>query len=226
MAGLPGSIQSLIPAGPDELVRRMRDLERRMDEMGPSVAPSFSPVIADLVAKQITLDAQGVTLAATVADLAAQVAFLGGQSFAYTSAKTWYLGTGTSGTGAWGIQAYDPTYDDEYVFQASSTGVLEITISAGVMLNNGSPAQGSTARGYTLSWSGGSLAWGAYRSAFVSGLACGFMQISTSASAIVTVPSNATVTLQTCRVRQSPVAPNTTWHGTQDTTVVVTRIGI
>ena len=55
MAGLPGSIPSQMPAGQDELVRRMRDLERRVDEMGPSVARSFGPVIADLAAKQAAL---------------------------------------------------------------------------------------------------------------------------------------------------------------------------
>jgi len=36
MAGLPGSPASRLPAGDDELVRRMRDIERRMDELGPS----------------------------------------------------------------------------------------------------------------------------------------------------------------------------------------------
>jgi hypothetical protein len=50
MAGLPGSIQGMMPAGADELVRRMRDLERRVDELGPSVARSFQPVIDDLTA--------------------------------------------------------------------------------------------------------------------------------------------------------------------------------
>lgn len=49
MAGLPGSIPALLPAGEDELVRRMRDLERRMDEMGPSVARSFGPMLATVV---------------------------------------------------------------------------------------------------------------------------------------------------------------------------------
>ncbi|HZL80352.1 MAG TPA: hypothetical protein VFC06_00170 [Demequina sp.] len=74
MAGLPGSIPSLIPAGPDEQVRRMRDVERRIDELGPSVARSFKPVLDDLTAKQATLDAQGVTLAAQVATLTDLVA--------------------------------------------------------------------------------------------------------------------------------------------------------
>ena len=49
MAGLPGSIPSLIPAGQDELVRRMRDLERRVDELGPSVSKSFIPMLALVV---------------------------------------------------------------------------------------------------------------------------------------------------------------------------------
>ena len=49
MAGLPGSIPSMMPAGADELVRRMRDLERRMDEMGPSVSKSFLPMLATVV---------------------------------------------------------------------------------------------------------------------------------------------------------------------------------
>jgi hypothetical protein len=49
MAGLPGSIPSMLPAGQDELVRRMRDLERRVDELGPSVAKSFIPMLATVV---------------------------------------------------------------------------------------------------------------------------------------------------------------------------------
>jgi hypothetical protein len=70
MAGLPGSIQSLIPAaGPDELVRRMRDLERRMDEMGPSVARSFKPAMDDLAAHQAALDAQNVQILALIAGI-------------------------------------------------------------------------------------------------------------------------------------------------------------
>lgn len=76
MAGLPGSMASLLPAGPDELVRRMRDLERRQDELGPSVARSFAPVIADLAAKQAALDAQQAALAAANVTLTAQGATL------------------------------------------------------------------------------------------------------------------------------------------------------
>jgi hypothetical protein len=214
MAGLPGSIPSMLPAGPDELVRRMRDLERHLQEMGASVAPSFDPVIADLAAKQ--------------AALAAQVAFLAGQSFAYSSAKAWSLtGGGVSGTGAWEFLAYDPTYDDIYTFQASSTGVLKIDISATVVLNNGSATNlGGTARGYQLSWSGGGLGMQTGRSALISGENCGMVQVSASNTAIVTVPSNATVTLLTLRAKYSPIAPETTWHEIWDTTVVVTRVGI
>lgn len=76
MAGLPGSMASLLPAGPDEMVRRQRDLERRMDEALPSVARSFAPVIADLAAKQVTLDAQQATLTTQQATLATTVSGL------------------------------------------------------------------------------------------------------------------------------------------------------
>ena len=219
MAGLPGSLQSLMPAGPDEIVRRMRDIERRMDEMGPSVAPSFSPVIADLIAKQ-------AAITALVASLAAQVAFLSAQSFGYTSTKSWVLGT-TSGSGLWHLYDYDATYDDEYTFQASSTGVLKIDISASVLLNNNSAtATGATARGYSLSWSGGSLGQAKQRSAEVLGINCGEISLAASNTTIVTVPGNAIVTLQTRRAIVAPVTPDTTQHWTQDTSVVVTLVGI
>jgi len=185
------------------------------DKTGTSVAPSFGPVIADLAAKQAALEAQ--------------VTFLGGQSFGYTSVKDWPGGvlTGVSGTADYELLAYDPTYDDEYTFQASSTGVLKIEITATVTLNNGSAtALGATARGYQLSWSGGALPMSTPRSALVEGENCGMIQIAASNISIATVPSNATVTLHTLRAKVSPIAPEATWHGTQDTTVVVTRIGI
>ena len=171
----------------------------------------------------------GVTLAAQVAMLAAQVAFLSAQSFAYSSTKMWPPGSfsNTSGTGAWELQTYDPTYDDEYVFQASSTGVLEIAISAHVTVNNNNPTNwAGTSRGYSLSWPGGSLAYDNRRSAEVTGTNCGLMRIAASNTDVVTVPSNATVTLRTCRAMWTVVAPETAWHGTRDTTVVVTRVGI
>jgi len=66
VAGLPGSTPAQIPAGQDELVRRMRDLERRVDELGPSISRSFQPVIDDLTAKQ-------AVITATVNDLASRV---------------------------------------------------------------------------------------------------------------------------------------------------------
>jgi hypothetical protein len=103
MAGLPGSIQSLIPAGPDEQVRRQRDLERRMDEMGPSVARSFAPVIADLTAKQAALDAANVTLTAQQASLTSQLAsinaLIGSQVYpttAHVDASTFGLAPGAN----------------------------------------------------------------------------------------------------------------------------------
>jgi hypothetical protein len=53
MAGLPGSTPAQIPAGQDELVRRIRDLERRMEELGPSVARSFGPVLDALIQPEV-----------------------------------------------------------------------------------------------------------------------------------------------------------------------------
>lgn len=205
MAGLPGSIPSLMPAGQDELVRRMRDLERRMDEMGPSVARSFKPVIDDLTA---------------------QVAFLSTQSLGYASTKGWSTSP-ISGTGAYDLLTYDPTYDDEYTFQASSTGLLEITMSARVMVWNGNTdAVAATSRGYSLSWAGGSLPWSDTRGAVIRGTDCGVLTISSSNTTLVTVPSNASVTMQTLRAILTPVTPEVAYHGIVTTTVVVTRIGI
>lgn len=73
MAGLPGSLPSLLPPAPDDLVRRMRDLERRMDEALPSVARSFQPVIDDLAAKQATLTAQQASLTSQLASINALI---------------------------------------------------------------------------------------------------------------------------------------------------------
>ena len=81
---IPGSLASLQPAGDDEIPRKIRDLERRQDEMGPSVARSFGPVILDLQAKQAALDAANAELAAQLVSIngliAAQTAFDGNTS--------------------------------------------------------------------------------------------------------------------------------------------------
>ena len=68
MAGLPGSIPSMLPAGQDELVRRMRDLERRVDELGPSVAKSFLPMLATVIVPEEKSDsAAGFPITTTLA---------------------------------------------------------------------------------------------------------------------------------------------------------------
>jgi len=56
MAGLPGSPASMLPAGMDEIPRQIKDLQRSMQELGPSVAKSFQSTIdslTDLIGKQI-----------------------------------------------------------------------------------------------------------------------------------------------------------------------------
>ena len=80
MAGLPGSIPSLMPAGQDELVRRIADLERKVNEMGASMArvighgqagtylANFAvPLAATSVASQTILVPPGFTTALVTA---------------------------------------------------------------------------------------------------------------------------------------------------------------
>ncbi len=217
---------SKLPSTGSSLLQYLRAQKRQALRQAQSSAFTRSGISID------GLDAatvSGVTLADQVADLAAQVSFLAGQSFSYTSAKDWSLqGTPVSGTGGWEFLTFDPTYDDEYTFQASSTGILKIEISATVLINNGSATLwGGTARGYNLSWAGGGwLPAATMRSALVSGINCGAVQVTSTNMALVTVTPGATVTLRTFRIKQSTVAPATTWHEVRDTTVVVTRVGI
>lgn len=44
----PGSIGSIAPPGEDYLVRRIADLERKVRELGPSIAQSFQPTVQSL----------------------------------------------------------------------------------------------------------------------------------------------------------------------------------
>lgn len=43
MTGLPGSPSALVPPGEDETQRRLRDLERAVQEIGPAIARSLKP---------------------------------------------------------------------------------------------------------------------------------------------------------------------------------------
>jgi len=52
----PGVSGSQIPAGEDFAQRQIKDLQRELRELGPSIAKSFAPVIADLTAKQVALE--------------------------------------------------------------------------------------------------------------------------------------------------------------------------
>ena len=85
---IPGSPAFLLPPGEDEIPRKLRDIERYITELGPSIAASIKPAMDDIraqvaataaataavAAAQITLTAQGVTLTAQQATLASQVA--------------------------------------------------------------------------------------------------------------------------------------------------------
>lgn len=142
MAGLPGSIQSLMPAGPDELVRKMRDLERRVDELGPSVARSFQPVLDDLAAKQAALTAAVADLASRVTVTAAIATFNTGS---LSNDSTWH-----------------DYGSDIPITIAVPTGKLVVTIGCGeASLNAGGY---TVAAGASFSISGGIAALGDYTS--------------------------------------------------------------
>lgn len=63
----PGVSGSQIPAGEDFAQRQIKDLQRELRELGPSIAKSFQPVID-------RLDAADIAMATRVADIAANVA--------------------------------------------------------------------------------------------------------------------------------------------------------
>jgi uncharacterized coiled-coil protein SlyX len=68
--GAPGLISSQVAKDPgDYFAKRMRDLERRIDELGPSVAASFATTVA-------TLNTTVATLTTAVANIAAQEAYI------------------------------------------------------------------------------------------------------------------------------------------------------
>ena len=100
MAGLPGSIPSMLPAGQDELVRRMRDLERRVDELGPSVAKSFLPTLATVIVPDSRLDTQALFAITTTETTFSTVTFT--IPAGYTKAAFVYTATcwGTNHSGA------------------------------------------------------------------------------------------------------------------------------
>jgi len=71
--GVPGS---QLPAGEDFAQRQIKDLQRELRELGPSIAKSFAPVIARLDAADAAFAVQQALLTATVADLATAQATL------------------------------------------------------------------------------------------------------------------------------------------------------
>ena len=70
----PGIPSSQIPPGEDHVMRSIKDIERFLRELTPSIAHSFKPVIDRLDAADIVLAAQQATLTTTVAGLSAAVA--------------------------------------------------------------------------------------------------------------------------------------------------------
>jgi len=167
MAGLPGSIPSQIPAGEDELVRRMRDLERRVDELGPSVARSFQPVLDDLAAKQAALEAQQATLTTAVADIAAQTANLAARVTQTATITSFNTGT-LPNDGL--FHAYGSSIP---ITIAVPTGKLVVTVGCGqATLNSG--GTGAVEADATFSISGGVLGFMTWESsAYLTGASVG-----------------------------------------------------
>jgi len=91
MAGLPGSIPGAMPAGEDETQRRLRDLERKVEELGPSVARSFKPVLDALIVPESRQDTQGVFTLNTTQATISTVAF--SVPVGYTKAAFVYTAT-------------------------------------------------------------------------------------------------------------------------------------
>ena len=70
--GTPGLLSNLIPADIDEIPRQIRDLERFVRELGPSIALSIKPAMDDIRANVAAIAAQQVTLTAQQVALADQ----------------------------------------------------------------------------------------------------------------------------------------------------------
>ena len=68
---IPGSPAFLLPPGDDEIPRKLRDIERYITELGPSIAASIKPAMGDIRANVAALAAQDIVVAGLIADLAA-----------------------------------------------------------------------------------------------------------------------------------------------------------
>ena len=66
-------ISNQMPASEDSQLRKLRDLERSLTELGPSIAASFQTTIAELTTQQATLADQQVKVNKLLTDLQAQV---------------------------------------------------------------------------------------------------------------------------------------------------------
>ena len=62
----PGSIGSQMPASEDTQLRRLRDVERFVTELGPSIARSFNTTIADLTNRAVLAKADAALVAIPV----------------------------------------------------------------------------------------------------------------------------------------------------------------
>jgi hypothetical protein len=92
----PGVLSSQLPAGEDHVMRRIKDIERFLQELTPSIARSIQPTVARLDATDVDLIAKQAAIAANVASINALLAqvvlpqkiYADATNFAITTAYT------------------------------------------------------------------------------------------------------------------------------------------
>lgn len=161
---IPGSPAFLMPAGDDELMRRMRDIERYMTELGPSIAASIKPAMDDIRAQQdITsglvadLMTAQATLATTVSGLATAQATLATTVTDLASRVTQTATIATFDTGSLPNDSTFHTYGSSIpITIAVPTGKLVVTVGCGQASISPS-STGSVTAEATFSFSDGSV---------------------------------------------------------------------
>lgn len=130
--GMPSSA----PTGGDNfgwINERFARIDAQIRELGPSVADSFRPVVADLAAKQATLEAQQATLTTQQADLeAAQATLTAQQSALEVLIASQVVPAAFSGTGS-----NFATAASTFVNVATATLTVPSDVTRAVVLANG-----------------------------------------------------------------------------------------
>ena len=189
------------------LGRKIESLESQVTALRAGATSGFTSAVDDL---RGILETQGD-----------QIAWLAQQSVTFTSEKPSWTTGDTSGTGEYVSLPWDETYDDVWQVKTSSTGLLKLDLSAYLMINNGNPTVWAGTAVRVLDGDGARLTSIAFQS-----MNSGALLVPAARSTVVACPPNTTVTLRTVRLINAPVAPKTSWHGSQSVTLTVTQIGM